>query len=360
MDLSKQWIDQAIVKAMRRTDGILAEVTDFPHVTEKKRWVCTPDGVWTGGFWAGILWLCYEQEKTAQRLQDATRFTDRLLPRAHDTHNHDLGFMFYPSAIKGWQLTGNEMYRQTARQAAVALAEQFNPEAGFIPGWGFFGGTDWSGSVLVDTLMNMPLLVWAGKQGGDESLMNVVRRQVDLTLKYHMRDDGSFYHVYKFDPKSGTPLHGDTYQGLGPETTWARGQGWAITSLAILAEMTGNQAYLAASQKVAAIFESNLPADRIPLWDFAAIGVDQPKDASASAIASYGFLKLGKVTGNPAYRQTAERLLKALADTCGNDSDAGGLLLHATADLPHGLGIDESTMYGDYYYLKSLICLRSL
>ena len=49
-----------------------------------------------------------------------------------------------------------------------------------------------------------------------------------------------------------------------------------------------------------------------------------------------------------------------MAMTCANASNGGGLLLHATADLPHGLGIDGTTMYGDYYYLKSLLALRAL
>jgi unsaturated chondroitin disaccharide hydrolase len=356
--LDMTWIDQAIAQAMERADGILTEVDDFPHITERKRWVCTPDGVWTGGFWAGILWLCYEQQRTDERLQRAISFTDRLLVRANDTHNHDLGFMFYPSAIKAWQLTGEERYRNAARQAATALAAQFNADAGYIPGWGFFGGRDWSGSVLVDTLMNLPLLVWATRQGGDAHLMEVVRRQVSITLKHHMRADGSFYHVYKFDPKSGAPLGGDTYQGLGAESIWSRGQAWAITALAILSEMTEERSYLEAGEKVAARFDHLLPETHIPPWDFAAPGADQPRDSSAAAIASYGFLKLAKVTRDPQHQRTAEKILKSLVETCGNRTGSGGLLLHATADLPHGLGIDESTMYGDFYYLKSLVSLR--
>ncbi len=122
--------------------------------------------------------------------------------------------------------------------------------------------------------------------------------------------------------------------------------------------MTGGKSYLAASREVAAKFNADLPSDGIPRWDVKALGADQPKDASAGAIASYGFQKLHALTGETQYREIAERLLQALAENCGNDSDAGGLLLHATADLPHGLGIDESTMYGDYYYLKSLVFLK--
>lgn len=358
--MSKDWIDQAIARALGCANRIASEVSDFPHVTEKTGWVCTPDGVWTGGFWAGILWLAYEQQRTDRWLKLATSHTDRLLARAQDTHNHDLGFMFYPSAVKGWRLTGNETYRDAARRAATALAAQYDDNAGFIPGWGFFGGADWKGSVLVDTLMNLPLLVWAAEQGGEDRLMQVVRGQADVTLKHHQRSDGSFYHVYKFNPETGAPIGGDTYQGLAAETTWTRGQGWAISGLAMLAAMTGEPSYLDAAKRTAARFVSRLSSDHIPLWDFDAVGADQPKDASAGAIVSYGLLRLYMLTNDEQYLQKASCMLEALASHCGNGSDVGGLLLHATADLPHGLGIDQSTMYGDYYYLKSLITLKNI
>ena len=98
----------------------------------------------------------------------------------------------------------------------------------------------------------------------------------------------------------------------------------------------------------------------MPPWDFTAGGAEQPKDSSAGAIAAYGFQKLYRVAGDRRRLETATRLLQALALTCGNGSDRGGLLLHATADLPHGFGVDGSTIYGDYYYFKSLMALREL
>jgi unsaturated chondroitin disaccharide hydrolase len=352
------WIGEAIATAIARTDAIAASVTDFPHVTEQGKWSCTPDGVWTGGFWAGLLWLAAERMPTERRSKLARSFTDRLLPRASDTHNHDLGFMFFPSAIKGWQLTGEERYRQAAMNAARALAGQFNARGGFIPGWGFFGGEDWSGSVLIDTLMNLPLLVWAVQQGGPADLMEVVRRHADTALGNHLRADGSVSHVFKFDPANGKPLGAATYQGLSADSAWARGQAWALTGLAILANMTGEQKYRAASERIAARFVSSLPEGLVPPWDFSAAGADQPRDSSAGAIASFGMLKLYQLTGAPHYHETASRLLHTLAVTCANRSGEGGLLLHATADLPHGLGVDESTMYGDFYYLKSLLALE--
>ena len=357
---AKTWMDEAIGKAIARARGIARETTDFPHITDYGEWQCTPDGVWTGGFWAGILWLAFQKDGDDDLRRLATDFTERLLPRSTDTHNHDLGFMFYPSAIKAWRLTGEERYRDAALEAAVSLAGQFNPEAGFIPGWGFFGKEDWSGSVLVDTLMNLPLLVWAVQQGADAKLMDVVHAQVAKTLEHHLRPDGSFYHVYKFDPETGKGVGGSTYQGLGPESTWARGQAWAITGLAMLAAMTGDHRFLAPAERVAEHFLAHLPEDGVPPWDFKAPRPDEPKDSSATAIASYGFLKLHAVTGETRHLDAATHLLRSVARTCGNGTDSGGLLLHATADLPHGLGIDGSTMYGDYYYLKSLMSLRDL
>ncbi len=352
------WIEDAVAKAVRKARETARVVTDFPHITERGQWQFTPDGVWTGGFWAGILWLASEQDRDDDLKQRAVEMTDRLLPRASDTHNHDLGFMFYPSAIKAWRVTGDEKYRRVAMDAASALARQFNEEAGFIPGWGFFGGEAWGGSVLIDTMMNLPLLVWAVQQGADASLMQVVERHAAKTLQYHLRADGSVYHVYKFDPRTGAALHGDTYQGLNAESSWVRGHGWAITGSAILAAMTGDKRYQAASEKVAQYFSNQWQPGTVPPWDFKAAGGHEPPDASAGAIVSYGLQRLYSETKKQAYLDTAVDLLKVLAQECGNEAEQGGLLLHATADLPHGLGIDQSTAYGDYYYLKSLLLLR--
>lgn len=354
----ENWLAEAIDQAVRRVKKIDGGIVDFPHITHKKRWTFTSDGVWTGGFWAGLLWLAYEHDGDKNSLARAIHFTDRLLPRADDANNHDLGFMFVPSAIKGWQLQGNEEYRLAAMRAARALAAQYNQSAGFIPGWGFFGGEDWSGNVLIDTMMNLPLIVWSVQQGDDPALLGVVRGHAEKTIRHVMREDGSVYHMFRFSPETGEPVAGDTYQGHAPETTWSRGQAWAIGGFAMLAQMLNDAEYLQASERAGAYFLSKVPADGVPPWDFQAPADLPHKDASAGAIAGFGFIKLFDATGKREYLEAAIRLLSALAETCANDGEEGGLLLHATADLPHGLGIDESVMYGDYYYLKALMRLQ--
>jgi len=356
------WIQDATQRAIAGVRRISTEVDDFPHITEDGVWQCTRDGVWTGGFWAGSLWLsaAHSREGGSELSERAVHFTDRLLARQDDHCNHDLGFMFYPSAIRAWQATGDERYRLAAVRAAESLAGQFNADAGFIPGWGFFGGSDWSGSVLVDTLMNLPLLVWASERSGNTGLLEVVTRHAATTMRHHLRPDGSVFHVYRFDERTGHPLGGDTYQGMSAQSAWSRGQSWALTGLAILSGMLGDASYRKASERIAAYFTSRLPLDVVPPWDFDATGPGEPRDASAGAIASYGLLRLHRVTGERRYLDAATRLLQALASSCGNDTGRGGLLLHATADRPHGLGVDESTAYGDYYYLKSLVSLQAV
>lgn len=352
------WLDGSIRRAVDGTRRLAAGARDFPHIVDHGAWQFTRDGVWTGGFWAGCLWLAVQQGAADLRVP-AIAMTERLLPRVHDTRNHDLGFMFYPSAVAAWRATEDLRYLDAAKAAARSLAAQFDPAAGYIPGWGFFGGEDWRGSVLVDTLMNLPLLVLAERHGGAAGLLDVVRAQVATTLGHHLRADGSVCHVYRFDPATGTALGGATYQGLAADSAWSRGQAWAITGLAILAGMLGDGTYRAASARVADYFIAHLPDDGVPPWDFKA-PAGAPRDASAGAIAAYGMLRLHELTGERCWFDAALRLLHALRDTCENHGDGPGLLLHATADLPHGLGIDGATMYGDYYWFKALVRLRQV
>jgi unsaturated chondroitin disaccharide hydrolase len=351
------WHRRALDTALERVERASRELVDFPHVTEAGEWVTYPDGAWTGGFWIGQLWLLYRETRVPEARERAAHFLERLLSRRTEAQNHDLGMMFYPSAVVGWRLTGDPAYRQAAIDAARALAAQAQPTSGLIPGWGFFGGDDWEGSSLVDTLMNLPLLVWAASEAGEPTLRRVAERHADVSVAHHLRPDGSAYHVYRFDPESGRPLHGDTYQGLGPESRWSRGLAWAIAGLALLGEGLSKPDYLLAARRAVGFYRAHVPDDLVPFWDFDAGGPDgdEPRDSSAAAIAAYGMLRLARATGDEDLRAYALRALRSLSEAYAEAAPRLALLGHATADLPHGLGIDGATAYGDYYYLKALV-----
>ncbi len=364
------WHRRALERALDRVEKTSQELVDFPHVTEKGEWVTHADGVWTGGFWIGQLWLLYQLRRQPEVRQRAIDLLERYLPRRTEQRNHDLGMMFYPSAVVGWRLTGDARYREAGIDAAHALAAQAHPVGGFIPGWGFFGGQDWVGSSLVDTLMNLPLVVWAGKQTNDAALVRAAVRHADISVAHHVRPDGSAYHVYRFDPESGKALGGDTYQGMAPESRWSRGLGWAIAGLAMLGGELSNTRYLEAAQKAAAFYRAHVPQDLVPLWDFdaspeaaagAVLGGSDGgpaaafRDSSAAAISCFGMLRLAETLHDEELKNYAMSVLRSLSEAYADAAPRQALLGHATADLPHGLGIDGATVYGDYYYLKALV-----
>jgi unsaturated chondroitin disaccharide hydrolase len=349
-------IDRELHRGLAKIHANLS-LDGFPHISESSKWVLTPDGAWTGGFWIGELWISFEETGDERYARHALRLMERLALRAEETVNHDLGMLFYPSFVRGWELTGDPSAREVAYRAAVSLAAQFNERAGLLPGWGFFGTDRWRGQALIDTLMNVPLLVWAEREFADRRCGDVARCHIGTSLRYHLRADGSTYQVIRFDPQSGDVLGGETYQGASSESCWARGQAWAITGLALLSRMLGDASLSAAGRRAADYFLGHLPADLVPHWDLLVSGQGTPRDSSAAAIAAYGLLQLG---GNDSrYAQAGRAIIGSLCDTYVGPSSAPGILVHATADFPHGRGIDGCTVYGDYFFMRALCWLAT-
>ena len=60
--------------------------------------------------------------------------------------------------------------------------------------------------------------------------LDVYKRQnhADRTLKEHFRTNGSCYHVLDYSLADGMVRHRQTAQGYADESTWSRGQAWAI------------------------------------------------------------------------------------------------------------------------------------
>lgn len=345
------WAGAALAQAL---DCVAARLSTagYPHITRDGRWTTSVDGFWTGGFWVGLCWAGYEERRDEIFRVAAERALEPFLGRASEPHNHDLGMMFCPSAVKGFRVTGNPHYRAAALEAATNLAAQFNEKGRFIPGWGFFGEEDWSGAVLVDTLMNLPLLLWATAETGEGHFRDVALAHGATSLSFHFRDDGSTVHLYRFDPVTGAPIGPATYQGKSPTSCWSRGQAWAIAGCATLARLGAGERYMQAAHRAASYYLEHLPADGLPPWDFDATGPDEPKDSSAAAIACYGLLLLGRDL--PTLWASGVACLRALVEAAQAPAGHDAILLHATADLPHGLGVDESTIYGDYFFVRAL------
>jgi hypothetical protein len=109
---------------------------------------------------------------------------------------------------------------------------------------------------------------------------------------------------------------------------------------------------------------NRLPEDGICYWDLIFTSGAEERDSSAAAIAACGLLELA--TALPLldplradYQGLRCARCQELSEHYLSDGDVpgGGLLLHAVYHKPQRMGIDESCIWGDYFYLESLVRL---
>lgn len=323
---------------------------------------------WTTGFWTGEIWLAYERTGEAVFREAGTIQAESFLKRIRervDVDNHDMGFLYTPSCVAAYRLTGNETAREAALLAADNLMGRFQEKGQFFQAWGQLGARD-NYRLIIDCLLNMPLLFWASETTGDKRYREKAEAHIRTAMNCVIRPDHSTYHTYFFDPETGAPVKGVTHQGTRDGSAWSRGQAWGIYGSALSYRIEKNAAYMDVFRKVTDYFLAHLPSDLIPYWDFDFDdGSGEPRDSSSAAIAACGMLEMAKfMEAEEAayYRDMAGRLVKALSERCAVkcSGESNGLLLHGTyARASAGnpctdRGVDECNTWGDYFYMEAL------
>lgn len=148
--------------------------------------------------------------------------------------------------------------------------------------------------------MNLSLLFWAAKESSDPRFMHVARAHADTVVRHFIREDGSTYHIVRFNPETGEWADAIGGQGAAPESAWSRGAAWALYGMTNAYTHTGDETYLRAAQRVANFFIAHLPEDGVPYWDFRAEEEDGgiPRDSSAGACAASGLIDLAGHLGD--------------------------------------------------------------
>lgn len=356
---------------LQKADGTLdytMEPRNILHGDKQKAWNCRKATAeeWCSGFWSGILWMDYGYSHDSIVGQAAEGYTAALRSCVYrPVYDHDLGFIIFCSFGKGYELNHNALYRQTLLDAADSLATLFRPLVGTILSWPrnvkMFGGHN----TIMDNMMNLDLLFWASRHGGNPLLYDIAVTHAKTTMKHHFRPDGGCYHVAVYDTLTGDFIKGVTHQGYADNGTWTRGQGWAIYGYTMVYRYTHEKVFLDFAQKVANYYLSRLPeGDLIPKWDFDDPDPKAPKDASAACVVADALLELQQYVGGQKgqqYREKAVEMLRQLSSPeyfSGKRNDA--FLLHSTGHHPAGSEIDASIVYADYYYLEALLRLRNI
>jgi unsaturated chondroitin disaccharide hydrolase len=337
----------------------------FPTVGEGARYQLTGNDNWLTGFWPGMLWLAYAATGD-ENLRDHAKaclpsFEERLEKRVHI--NHDLGFLFTLSARAQWQATGDRDARDLALRAARELVQRYRPQGRYVQAWGKVGDPEEGGRIIVDTMMNLPLLFWGSEQTRDPRYRQAAREHAETSLRHLVRPDGATYHTFFLDQETGEPIGPRTHQGYADDSLWARGQAWAIYGFALAAEWCGEPRFLEASRRAARRFVAELPPDGVPLWDLR-LPEDAPHypDSSAGAIAAGGMLRLARLDDEGEegeFHSSARVILDSLVPRCFETRpEAQGLLRHGTYNAHKGWGVDTYFICGDYFFLEALSALE--
>jgi unsaturated chondroitin disaccharide hydrolase len=326
-------------------------------------WMTTSPGEWTSGFFPGSLWLAYAASGDSDlRAQAASRLT-ALEDQKRDTRGNDQGFKLFDSFGTAYGATGVDSYRRVVLRAADSLASRFGPVVGATRSWGDRQSRDFT--VIVDNLMNLELLFWASKHGGDPAWYGMALSHALRTARDHVRGDGSTFHVVDYSPGSGRVRGKRTRQGHSRGSTWSRGQAWAVHGFTMAYRETGVRRLLDAARRTADWFLTHLPPDRVPYWDFEAPGIpNEPRDSSAAAIAASGLLELAALepdaTRSARYRAAADSIITALSSApyLARGHSTQAILLHGTQDRPRG-SYDTGLVFGDHYFIEALLRRQS-
>lgn len=362
-----------------------AEKGSFPRTSGKSGGLATTSMYdWTPGFFPGSLWFLYDNSKNENLKAEAIKWTEKLKALEHFTGHHDLGFMMYCSYGNAYRFTGNETYKKILINAAKALSTRFDPVTGSIKSWNTFkswhGNKTYDFPVIIDNMMNLEMLFFASKVSGDTTFRHVALTHALTTMKNHFRPDYSSYHVVCYDSGTGEVAARETAQGYADNSTWSRGQAWAIYGFTLCYRETGDPRFLEMAKGLAGYYIKNLPGDAVPVWDFNANekGYEPGKnsyagkvsipyrDASAAAITASALLELSTFTGGSAsrnYRETAVKMLESLSSDAYRaqpGTNAGFIIKHCVGSIPHQTEIDAPLVYADYYYIEALHRYRRL
>lgn len=356
-------ICEEIEEKLRRAAPLYT--SKYPHVStlraEGLGYTAEENKLWTSSFFPGMMYLAAKRTGSSEFLkyqkEHLDAFTSRLDNRVGISH--DLGFLYSLTAVALYKLTGAQDARTLGLRAAEMLCERYSEKGRYIQAWGEFDvGTPYV-KIIVDTMLNLQLLFWAGETTGNSRYTEIAKAHANTCADYLVREDYTSFHTYLMDPVTGRAVEGRTHQGFHDDTTWARGQAWVVTGFAMAYTYTREPRFLEVSRRAAEVFLQNLPADYVPYWDFVFNDrVPDLRDTSAASIFTCGLLELCQYldAGDARrYEAAACTIVRSLYDRYFlHDPDRAGVLTDAIYHRDAGA---TCVIWGDYFFYEALLRL---
>ncbi|MBX6315381.1 MAG: glycoside hydrolase family 88 protein [Isosphaeraceae bacterium] len=352
-------LERAFDFAARQVRATIAKYPDyFPIYTVHGRWQHGGElwTDWCAGFHAGMMWLIHRRTGDPWWRQQAEHYSRLLEHKKYDRDVHDLGFIFLNTYRPWYELTGDPHLRDVLITAGRTLALRFNPKGQYLRS---FVAPE---SLFIDIMMNVPLIFYAARETGDKALYDLAVAHCRTTERTLVRPDGGTAHEGIFNPDTGEFLRQSTHQGLRPDSDWSRGLAWSLYGFGTVFTYTNDSADLSVAERNADHFLARCPETMIPPWDFdVPEGPDRIDDSSAAAIAASGLWNLAGLTRDPArarrYHDAALTMLDSLCTDhymAWNDPEWEGVLKHGVYHFHKKLGVDESVMWGEFFFLEAV------
>lgn len=366
-----QTIDDALQKAVAQYQYLAttlpADSLPRTYYPLTKKSAFSESGWWTSGFYPGSLLYLYTYSHNPALKTEAEQKEKLLEKEQYNKGTHDLGFMMYCSFGNSEKIQSSEKDETILMNSARSLATRFNPKIGCIQSWK--ASKKWKFPVIIDNMMNLELLFWATQHSGDSSFYKIAVSHANTTLKNHFRKDNSSWHVVNYDPETGQVISKQTAQGYADYSAWSRGQAWGLYGYTVMYRSTRDHKYLVQAEKIAKYIMThpNLPADKIPYWDYNSPDIPATyRDASAAAITASALIELSRyadATHKATYVKFSEDILHALAGpayTAPVGQNGGFILKHSTGSLPGSSEVDVPLTYADYYYIEAMLRYKAL
>jgi unsaturated chondroitin disaccharide hydrolase len=335
----------------------------YPIYTKNGKW--KHDGPawthWCDGFLPGMMWIFHRRSLVnggkgeKQWLDRAIEYSKPLESRQHDNDVHDLGFIFLSTYYRWYTLTRDPKLNDVLIQAGRTLAQRFNEKGQYLRS---FVSED---SIFIDIMMNVGIIFYAARETGDRKLREIAIRHALTTRRCLVRGDGSTAHEGIFDLETGEFLKQTTQQGYRGDSCWSRGLAWALYGFGSCYEYTRDPRFLQTAESCADYFITHTNSDGVPAWDFQAPPESRKLlDTSAGAIAAAGLLRLCRMLPDPMkglyYWATALRILRSLCQnhTSKEGPEWDGVLKGGLYHIHKNLGVDESVMWGEYFFCEAL------
>jgi unsaturated chondroitin disaccharide hydrolase len=313
---------------------------------------------WANGFWSGILWQLFHYtgdaiyEKTA--IEQEKRL-DRALYEFRDIH-HDVGFLWLHSAVAHYRETKDAQAKRTGLHAATTLAGRFNIDGNYLVAW----NDHKPGWLIVDSMMNIPLLYWASNETQDPRFSKIARKHADTVAKYLIRADGSVGHIASFNAETGEFIKLLEGQGYSENSSWSRGTSWAIYGFALSYHHGKNSRDLAIAKKIAAYFISNIEeTNYIPRVDFKAPKEPDIYDTSAGLCAACGLMEIAQwceEAEKERYKQIAFKIIQATEKQYANwNLSEDGIIGGGTEAYHRPATSNVALIYSDYFFIEALL-----